>query len=59
LRCFEKTFKGIELVFPELAVTLDPLGRYLHGFGDEAAAVDTSILSPRDQLGALEHTEVF
>jgi hypothetical protein len=59
LRFFEKTCKGIELLFPELSVTLYPFGRILHGFGDEAATVDSSLLTPRDQLGSFEYAQVL
>ena len=59
MRFFKKTRKRIKLLFPELPVTLDPFGRILHGFGDQAAAVDSSLLAPRDKLRPLEHSQVL
>ena len=59
MRFFEKTCKGLELLFPELPVTLDPFGRILHGLGNEAAAVDSSVLPPRDELCPLEYPQVL
>jgi hypothetical protein len=59
LRFFKKTGKGIELLFPELPVTLDPFGGILHGFGDETAVVDSSILAAHDKPGLLQHPQVL
>jgi len=51
--------KRIELLLPELPVTLDPFGRILHGFGRQAAAINSAILAPRDELCPLEHSQVL
>jgi hypothetical protein len=55
----EKTRKCIELLFPELPVMLDPFGRVLHGFGGQAAAINSSVFPPRDKLCPLEHPQVL
>ena len=55
----KKTRKRIELLFPELPVTFDPFGRILHGFGHQAAAINSSILAARDKLCPLEHSQVL
>ena len=55
----EKTRKCIELLFPELPVMLDPFGGVLHGFGDQAAAINSPIFPPRDKLCPLEHPQVL
>jgi hypothetical protein len=59
LRFSKKTRKSIELLFPELPVMLDPFGRVLHGFDQQAAAVNSSILAPRDKLCPLQHSQVL
>jgi len=38
---------------------LDPFGRVLHGFGDQAAAINSAIFPPRDKLRPLEHPQVL
>jgi len=38
---------------------LDPFGRVLHGFGDQAAAIHSSIFPPRHKLCPLEHPQVL
>jgi len=55
----EKTRKCIELLFPELPVMLDPFGRVFHGFGGQAAAINSPVFPPRDKLCPLEHPQVL
>jgi hypothetical protein len=59
LRFFKKTCKGLGLLLPELPVTLDPFSRILHGFSHQAAAINSSILAPRDKLCPLQHSQVL
>jgi hypothetical protein len=51
--------EGIELPFPESAVSLDPIRRAFHWFGNQAAAVYASVLAPHDELGAFEHAQML
>ena len=59
MRLSKKTRQGIELLLPELPIMFDPFGRILHGPGRQAAAMDSSILAPRDELCPLEHSQVL
>jgi hypothetical protein len=47
------------LPFPELPVFFNPFRRAFHRLGGEPAAVDSSVFSPFNQLGALKDTQVF
>ena len=38
---------------------LDPFGRVFHGLGDQVAAINSSVLPPRDKLRPLEHPQVL
>jgi hypothetical protein len=56
---FEIFRQGIELVFPEGAVLLDPGGGILHGLGSEAAAVDAAVDFASQKSRGFENAEVF
>jgi hypothetical protein len=51
--------QGIELVFPEGAVPLNPGGGILHGLGSQAAAVEAAVDFAAEQAGGLQHAEVL
>ena len=38
---------------------LDPFGRVFHGFGGQAAAINSPVFPPRDKLCPLEHPQVL
>jgi hypothetical protein len=56
---FEILRQGVELVFPEHAVVLDPAGGFFHGLRSEAAAVNTAVDFAAEEAGGLEDPQVF
>jgi hypothetical protein len=56
---FEIFRQGVELVFPEHAVLLDPAGGILHGLGSEAAAVNATVDFAMEKSGRLQNAEVL
>jgi hypothetical protein len=51
--------QGIELVFPEGAVRVDPSGGVLHGLGRQTAAVDTAVDFALEESRGFEHAQVL
>jgi len=58
-RGFEIFRQGIELVFPEGAVPVDPRGGVLHGLGSEAAAVNASVDFALQKSRGFEDAQMF
>jgi hypothetical protein len=56
---FEIFRQGIELLFPEGAVLVDPSGGILHGLGSEAAAVDAAVDFALEKSRGFEDAQVF
>jgi len=51
--------QGIELVFPEGAVLVDPSGGVLHGLGAEAAAVNAAVDFALQESRGFEYAQMF
>jgi hypothetical protein len=56
---FEILSQRVELSFPELPVFFNPFRSAFYRLADQPAAVDASVFTPLNQLGAFEHTQVF
>ncbi len=56
---FEIACQGIELVFPETAVLLNPGGGLLHRRGGEAATMHAAVNLTREKAGGLEDAQML
>lgn len=51
--------KSVELLFPHGAVVVEPVGRLLHGAGDQAAIPLTPLAPAGNEAGSLEDAQVL
>jgi hypothetical protein len=56
---FQEVRQGVELVFPEGAIVINPAGCVFHGLGRKTAAVGAAIDFAAQQAGGFQHSQVF
>jgi len=59
LRFLQKAAQRVQLLLPERAIVLDPVGGGAHRGGHEVAAVDPPVLAARQETRPLQDAEML